>query len=216
MGVHWGGISNRAVTETLLRMEQNSECRAHVVKQRCGGIGVHLWRSPPEWKPRCIWERGEYTIRRHNPDYPFRSVSWRPPSKTRRRSHSAVTMETTRGNGPWNFHAELFSFFFSFLVSKSMASVEGNPPLAHQTADSSGWQEASGTFFLRLHLRVRLSYLMDDLRHWQLVHVRVRLLLRLFIHRAGRQRHTKLRLWKKTTTTTETFLTGEKRYYLES
>lgn len=135
MGVHWGGISNRAVTETLLRMEQNSECRAHVVKQRCGGIGVHLWRSPPEWKPRCIWERGEYTIRRHNPDYPFRSVSWRPPSKTRRRSHSAVTMETTRGNGPWNFHAELFSFFFQLFS----VQIDGERGRKSSTCTPDGW-----------------------------------------------------------------------------
>lgn len=32
-----------------------------------------------------------------------------------------------------------------------------------------------------------VSYLMDDLRQWQLVHIRVLLLLQLFIHRTVRQ-----------------------------
>lgn len=34
---------------------------------------------------------------------------------------------------------------------------------------------------------VWVSYLMDDLRHWQLVHIQVLLFLQLFIHRTERQ-----------------------------
>lgn len=122
-----------------MRMEQNSECRAHVVKQRCGGIGVHLWRSPPRVK--AAMHLG--TRRIHNSATQsclsillgFMAASLHV--KTRRHSHftrSAVTMETTRGNSPWNFHTELFFFFFSFSVQ-----IDGERGRKSSTCTPDGW-----------------------------------------------------------------------------
>lgn len=94
-------------------------------------------------------------------------------------------------------------------MSKTTANTERSPPLkARWLIHLDGERRLAHLLYVSTSA-FDFSYLMDDLRHWQLVHVRVRLLLRLFIHRAGRQRHTEL---EKQATTAEMFLTGEERF----
>lgn len=99
---------------------------------------------------------------------------------------SAGAMETTRGNRRGNFHTELF--FPQAFVSKPAVGTKGGPPLKARRLNRLAH------LFCDFPSEFDFSYLMDDLRHWKLVHVRMGLLLRLFVPRAGRQRHTKVRL----------------------
>lgn len=178
---------------------------------------VFICEGRPDWKPQSIWEWGECTILRHNLAQSLSWISRWPPSVQQPTFHA---WSRCHGDDTKSSIGGCCTKLFCS-VSKLRARVDAlqiNKCKKKKKKPANAWSKihlkSCGFLSDFTKLVCTSSYLMDDLRHRQLVHVWVHLLTRLSIRRAVTENRTISAIMKEWRSGYDKNITLRKRRWL--
>lgn len=169
------------------------ECSVHVQKMDWGKRGVRLWRST--WMKATI-PFGDEVNTQFSTFLPTHSAGFHGGPSAHWPGGSHIShLEPS----PWKRHKEICWYMLrrTFLFRVQIRDKRGHTPASINVSASQDERvkEETVRFILKVWVRVKwpwwfYSHLMDDLRHWQLVHIWIHLFKLISIHKPTREKHT--------------------------